>query len=81
MSVSEVGDTVMSLSPVTARVTGTLAVGAALSVYRTVALLPSPTVTADGVATSCGPVAAVTVNDFSDTAEAPALSYALACTV
>ena len=81
VSVSVDGETVMSLSPVTARLTGTLAVGAALSVYRTVALPPSDTVTADGLATSLGPVAAVTVNDFSETAVPPALSYALACTV
>lgn len=74
VKVTEAGVTVMSASPVRASVTGTLAVGAALSLRLNVAVPPSLTLTADGVATNLGPEAAVTVNAFSSTAMPLALS-------
>jgi len=68
-SVALVGETVMSASPVRVRVTGTLAVGAELSFRLKVEVPPSLTLTADGVATRVGPLAAPTVNAFSSTSK------------
>jgi hypothetical protein len=81
VSVEAAAVAVMSASPVRARPTDTLALGAALSFRLTVAVPPSATFTEEGVATSVGPEAPVTVNARSEVTAAPALSYALACTV
>ena len=81
VSVTVAGETVMSASPVRARATATLPVGAALSFRLTAPVPPSATLTEDGVAIIVGPVAAVTVNARSAVAVAFALSYARAWTV
>jgi hypothetical protein len=74
-------ETVMSVSPVRLRLTGTLPVGCWLSRRLTVPLLPSPTVSEAGVAAMDGPVGATTVIGISSVAVSSVLSNALACRV